>query len=91
MTNKKYPLKYKLDAFEQDIEDNYVGTGIITFTETRKNQLEEAARQHVNNRKSITIRVFERDLNRIKFKAEKQALPYQTYINMLLHKDAMSA
>jgi len=90
MTKKKYPLKYKLDAYEQDLEDNF-GKGVSIMTDELVAQIQEAARNHVNSRKSITIRVAERDLNRIKYKAAKKALPYQTYINMLLHQDAMSA
>lgn len=89
MAGKKH--QYKLDEYEQDIEDNFVDTGVSINTHARKKQLEEAAKLHVTSRKSITIRVPERDLNRIKFKAQKQALPYQTYINSLIHKDAMSA
>jgi|GEM_PF-1675081 predicted DNA binding CopG/RHH family protein len=87
MTNKKY----ELDAYEQDIEDNFVGNGVSIMTDDFIQKAQEAAKRHSANRKSITIRVLERDLNKIKFKAAKKALPYQTYINMLLHKDAMSA
>lgn len=90
MTNKKYPLKYKLDAYEQDLYDNF-DNEVSVMTGELVAQLQEAAKKHVHNRKSITIRVVERDLNAIKFKAAKKALPYQTYLNMLIHQDAISA
>lgn len=89
MTKKKHPLKYKLDAYEQDLYDNF-GKGVSVMTDEFVRQLQEAAKNHINSRKSITIRVAERDLRLIKYKAAKKALPYQTYINMLLHQDAIS-
>ncbi len=36
----------------------------------------------------ITIRVAEQDIEAIKIKASKLGLAYQTYINMLIHKEA---
>lgn len=89
MTKKKQPLKYKLDAYEQNLYDNFDNEKSI-MTDELVYQLQEAARKHVGNRRSITIRVIERDLNAIKIKAAKKALPYQTYLNMLIHQDAIS-
>lgn len=97
MTNTKYPLKYKLDAYEQDLEDNFGKGKDITTPELLK-RLQDAARHDleskrskVSARRSITIRFREDDIAAIKIKAAKKALPYQTYINMLVHQDAMSA
>jgi predicted DNA binding CopG/RHH family protein len=41
-----------------------------------------------NPTKSITIRLSEEDINAMKTKATKLGLPYQTYIKMVIHKDA---
>ena len=41
-------------------------------------------------KKSITLRVSLHDMEAIKIKASKCGLPYQTYINMLIHRDASS-
>lgn len=37
-------------------------------------------------KKHITLRINENDLERIKFEAEKEGIPYQTFINSILHK-----
>lgn len=39
-------------------------------------------------RKSITLRVFEDDLEKIKYFAREEGIPYQTLITSLLHKIA---
>ncbi|AFC71089.1 hypothetical protein MC5_03835 [Rickettsia australis str. Cutlack] len=38
-------------------------------------------------KRSVTIRVAEHDIEAIKIKASKHGLPYQTYLNMLIHLD----
>ena len=88
MARKKYDVE--LDEYEQEIEDNF-GRGEIVNDPALFKRLQEAATRHVEARQSITIRVVRSDLNAIKRKASKLALPYQTYINMLIHNDAMSA
>lgn len=39
-------------------------------------------------RKSISIRVFERDIDKIKALALNEGIPYQTFITSMLHKIA---
>jgi len=52
------------------------------------NFFQNAAKTHLKKKQSITIRVAEQDIETIKIKASKLGLPYQTYINMLIHKEA---
>ena len=49
---------------------------------------DELGKTHLKKKQSITIRVAEQDIETIKIKASKLGLPYQTYINMLIHKEA---
>ncbi|MBS0236781.1 MAG: hypothetical protein JSS50_05555 [Proteobacteria bacterium] len=80
--------KIVLDKFEQYIEDNYESFVPVKDQEKELKMLIEAARNHVKRKKSITIRVNPSDLEIMQLKAAKLGIPYQTYINMLIHKDA---
>ncbi|WP_341748235.1 CopG family antitoxin [Candidatus Tisiphia endosymbiont of Dascillus cervinus] len=80
-------MSYKLDKYEQDIEINFEEQPSI------KNQndiklFQNAAKTHLKRKYPITIRVAEQDIEAIKIKASKLGLAYQTYINMLIHKEA---
>jgi predicted DNA binding CopG/RHH family protein len=41
-----------------------------------------------NVKKSITIRISDNNIQAMKVKAAKMGVPYQTYINILIHRDA---
>jgi predicted DNA binding CopG/RHH family protein len=43
-----------------------------------------------SRRKAISIRLLRSDIEAIKIKAEKLGVGYQTYINILIHRDATS-
>ncbi|MDR0774004.1 MAG: CopG family antitoxin [Candidatus Tisiphia sp.] len=80
-------MSYKLDKYEQEIEINFEKQPSI------KNQndiklFQNAAKTHLKRKYPITIRVAEQDIEAIKIKASKLGLAYQTYINMLIHKEA---
>jgi len=76
------------EAIEND--DNYTPTG-SQLTATRKTELQEAARNTINGKRTkITIRVDDYDLLRLKAQALKEGIPYQTWINSILHKAARS-
>ncbi len=82
--------KIKLDAYEQDIEDN-----LHKFKQPRnhkqiKAKLMEAAKNYLAQRKPVTIRLFDSDIAAMKEKAEKMGVPYQTYINIVIHRDAVA-
>ncbi|MBP9722271.1 MAG: hypothetical protein KBD64_03820 [Gammaproteobacteria bacterium] len=80
--------KIILDDFEQDIEDNFEELVPIPHMDQEVAKIFNTARQHASRRKSITLRVHETDLETMRLKASKLGIPYQTYINMLIHKDA---
>lgn len=42
----------------------------------------------IRKKRSITMRVNDPDLKKIRQKAKAAGLPYQTYLNSLIHKDA---
>lgn len=46
----------------------------------------EIARNTLKKNKSITIRIAERDLQKIKAKAAQDGLPYQTFLTSMIHK-----
>ncbi len=48
--------------------------------------LEEAARNTLMKDKRIDIRIFSRDLTKIRKKAVKEGIPYQTLISSILHR-----
>lgn len=82
--------KIILDEYEQEIKD---GIGIHTTVKNLKEEMtniKKAARNHSGRKKSITIRLSEIDLEEIKIRASKIGIPYQTYIGMIVHKDATS-
>jgi len=88
--NKKTYQGPVLDEYEQDIEDNFEKLQPIDDLNKRMFELKQAAKDYIQRKSSITIRVNERDLEAMRIKASKLGIPYQTYINMLIHKDAIS-
>ena len=83
--------KLKLDAYELDLEKN-LGKAKKTKNENDlKKSLTIAAQKHSLARKPITIRLLNSDVEIMKLKASKMGIPYQTYINILIHRDALSA
>lgn len=80
-------MNYKLDEDEQEIEDNFESQSIIKNRESLE-LFQDAAKAHLKRKQPITIRVAARDIEAIKIKASKLGLAYQTYINMIIHKEA---
>jgi predicted DNA binding CopG/RHH family protein len=78
-------LKYKLDKEEQYIEDN--ADKFIPITGAKKRKIERDL-AIMRKKKAITLRVRTSDIDKIKEKAEKEGLPYQTLISSVLHKYA---
>lgn len=81
-----------LDEFEQEIEDS-IGRGEFVSTpnfEETKKMFQEAAKnfRELRETKSITLRVKQGDLIKVKAKAIRNKLPYQTLIGILIHKYA---
>jgi predicted DNA binding CopG/RHH family protein len=83
-----------LDEEEQALE-NAIESGEykdVGDFETNKKLIEEAARRHIklNTSKPITLRVNQTDLIKIKVKAKRNNIPYQTLLGAVLHDFADS-
>ncbi len=79
--------KNLIDAIDSD--DYIIGKSGLTNKLLSK--LKESALNTINDkRQKITIRVPQTDLARLKAKALREGVPYQTAINSLIHKYATS-
>ena len=75
--------KYKLEPDEQEIEDA-ADEFVPVDEDERKHIAGILARARKN--KNVNIRLSEFDLDRIRMKADKEGIPYQTLIASVLHK-----
>ena len=66
-------------AIENDIEN------LKPISGAKKKQIEHIIAQAKKNR-SISLRISNFDLDRLKEKASNEGIPYQTLINSILHK-----
>ena len=82
----KHPVK--LDPYEQDIEDSFEKQSSVKNKKSMMKMLQSAAKAQSKDKKPITIRLSLSDIEAIKIKASRLGVPYQTYINILIHKDA---
>lgn len=78
-----------LDDDEQTIEkaiEKGEYEDVVDF-ENRKDIIEEAASRYVqlNTTKPITLRIRQKDLIKIKAKAKRNNIPYQTLLGAVLH------
>jgi len=87
---KERDMKKKifLEPYEQEIEDSYGERNVIGNMKEEIDLLTRVAKAHKKRKKSITLRVHETDIEAMKIKASKMGIPYQTYINILIHRDA---
>jgi predicted DNA binding CopG/RHH family protein len=90
MSNEPSIGKY-LDREEEElfraIESNDYEFGKSALTPERKAELQQAARKTLNDeRVQITLRVSKQNLSKIKARALREGMPYQTLINSILHK-----
>jgi predicted DNA binding CopG/RHH family protein len=77
------------DDYERDLEENFDKSEVYSpEVEAEKIQQLVAAAKSYRKKKGqrITVRVYNSDLERIKYLAEEEGLPYQTYITSVLHK-----
>lgn len=90
--NKKQSNKYidetPLDDYEKELKE-FLDKGEFVSTpnfEEAKKMFEEAAKNFVEleNSKSITLRIKKKDLIRLKAKAARNNIPYQTLIGLLI-------
>jgi len=80
--------KIILDDYEQDIEDHVEKILPVNSLQQEMDLIQATAKQHMTRKKSITIRVHELDLEAIKMIASKNGVPYQTYLNIIIHREA---
>lgn len=89
MTTQHYDTT--LTKEEQDLVDS-VNNGewkSVDNLEEEKERYAAMARNTQRKNKSISIRLTEGDLMRIKSRALEEGLPYQTLISSIIHKYAM--
>jgi predicted DNA binding CopG/RHH family protein len=79
-----------LDEYETDIENDFELLKPIDNIKEEVTLLQQAAKNHKRKKKSITIRINELALKAVQLKASKLGIPYQTYINVLIHKSVKS-
>jgi predicted DNA binding CopG/RHH family protein len=83
-----------LDEEEQSIEDALERDEFEESPDFKdaKKQLEEAARHYrqLNTSKPVTLRINQLDLIKIKAKAKRSNIPYQTLLGAVLHDFADS-
>jgi predicted DNA binding CopG/RHH family protein len=75
--------KINLSKLEKSIEDQ--ADEYRPASEKKKKKVEKIV-DKVNKTRSITFRMKEDDLNQIRQQAQKEGLPYQTFITSVLHK-----
>ena len=83
-------MKVILDKYEQEIEDA-LGQGKFVSApnlEATKQMFQEAAKnfRQLQETKSITLRVNIEDLIKVKAKAKRNGVAYQTLINLLIRQ-----
>ena len=83
-------MKFTLDVYEQQIEDA-LSKGEFTSTSnlgSTKRLFQEAVRdfRELQETKSITLRVKKEDLIKVKAKAKRNGIAYQTLISLLIRQ-----
>ena len=77
--------KELIESIENGPDDQYKSV----LTDAKKSELEAIAKNSIDmGREKISLRVPKVDLVKLREKAEKEGMPYQTLINSILHKAA---
>ena len=72
---------------EQILKDFEAGKYVrIKDFEKEKKRLQEIARNTLNKTKNINIRLSEKDVHKLKARAIKEGIPYQTLASSILHQ-----
>ena len=83
-------IGHYIDQDEQDLIEQIERDSdkfVSTLTPELANSYQQAAEHTLNrSRVKISLRVREVDLNRLKARAVREGIPYQTLINSILHK-----
>jgi predicted DNA binding CopG/RHH family protein len=80
----------KLSLKEKAIIDYVESDDAVSIDdlETEKKRYTQIARSQMGKKKTISIRLLESDIERIKAKSVSQGLPYQALISSLIHQYA---
>jgi len=76
-------IRYRLTKEETEIEK--MAEEFVEIDEEERKEIEEII-EKTRRKKAITLRIPENDLEKIKKEAEKEGIPYQTFITSILHK-----
>jgi predicted DNA binding CopG/RHH family protein len=79
---------YELDKEEQEILDAFESGSFTSVKDIKaaKERALQAAKNTLDKKKNINIRLSERDLHKLKTKAIEEGIPYQTLATSILHK-----
>ena len=72
-----------LDKNEKEIENNISSYQRVN---TVKRDIIEKIIDHANEKKSISLRLKNNDLEQLKRRADSEGLPYQTLLSSIVHK-----
>ncbi len=79
----------KLDKEEQKLEESLEREEFVSVFDKERNKklFEKAAKDYKELQKSkrVTIRINQKDLLKVKAKALRKGIPYQTLLNVLIH------
>lgn len=82
----------KLDKEEQEIEEALVKGEWVSVADLAKQKkfFKQAAQnfQELRRSKRVSIRINRGDLLKVKIKAQRNGIPYQTLLNSLIHRYA---
>ncbi|MCQ8180704.1 hypothetical protein NP603_06270 [Methylomonas sp. SURF-1] len=83
-------MAIELSVEEQEIVDYVEGRGAVSIDnlDGEKNRYSQIARDQIGKKKTISIRLLESDLERLKAQSVRQGLPYQVLISSLIHQYA---
>ncbi len=56
--------------------------------EKEKKRLQEIARNTLNKTRNVNLRISEKDLQKLKARAVREGIPYQTLASSILHQSA---
>jgi predicted DNA binding CopG/RHH family protein len=76
----------KLTKEEKDLLESIERGEFRSLGRKEKERIEKIVRQSSRKNTSISIRMNEDDLKRIKLRAKREGVPYQTLITSILHK-----
>lgn len=82
-------MKVTLDRYEQQLEDALARGEFVSILDQDTKQLfQEAAKNYreLQETKSITLRVKKEDLIKVKAKAKRNGIAYQTLIGLLIRQ-----